>query len=535
MVTVLRGGALLKLNYWQWFALRFASSLLLSTTFVPDEHWQSAEVAHEYVYKYGYKTWEWTEQLRSFFYPSVFAAVMEALRWLQADTHTTIWVGMCAVQAGIAAIGDASFSYFVRSRFSSAISIPSLSFYVFNWLLNYSMPRTLFNSAECAFFLLSLRFWPLFNQKGRDTIMCGMAAALAFATRPTAAVLFLPLPLLTLIWRGVRKGGKDLFVAFISFTLTTVVTSIIDRYYYDEWTVPALNFFHFNFQSGGASLYGMHDVFWYVYNGVPTALTLATPFAVIGVVVIAVMRRGGGEGEKGEKTVLTIVLVTLAVLSAVKHKEVRFILPITPLLCIISAVGYNSVMETAKHRGVGVSYLRRFFTFFGVANIVLFLFFARAHKSGGLAVANFMAKTETYTSFLLALPCHTFPGMHRVHRQDILVTHLECTPEMREEDKREDMAFLLNFGDSVLSRPDLEECVFTYREYAVKASSVFTSLDYREVAAFPHTPFPDEGDGEGDVIVAVCKCKGDDCEREWVEQKRREEDEKTAYMQPADM
>lgn len=45
-------------------ALRTAFALLTRTTHVPDETWQSSEVAHGIAFGYGYKTWEWENGLR---------------------------------------------------------------------------------------------------------------------------------------------------------------------------------------------------------------------------------------------------------------------------------------------------------------------------------------------------------------------------------------------------------------------------------------------------------------------------------------
>ena len=52
--------------------LRMFSVIFTQTFFVPDEYWQSTEVAHRQVFGYGYLTWEWKAQIRSYFYPFIF-------------------------------------------------------------------------------------------------------------------------------------------------------------------------------------------------------------------------------------------------------------------------------------------------------------------------------------------------------------------------------------------------------------------------------------------------------------------------------
>ena len=96
-------------------AFRCVNALLLQTSFVPDEYWQSVEVAHNLVFElvstsnvrfvslyrtlnileliivvvfsYGYLTWEWLEGLRSYVYPLLFAAQYQILAWLHLDNR----------------------------------------------------------------------------------------------------------------------------------------------------------------------------------------------------------------------------------------------------------------------------------------------------------------------------------------------------------------------------------------------------------------------------------------------------------------
>jgi phosphatidylinositol glycan class B len=40
-------------------AFRLSNAFISRSFFQPDEYWQSLEVAHLWVFGYGYKTWEW--------------------------------------------------------------------------------------------------------------------------------------------------------------------------------------------------------------------------------------------------------------------------------------------------------------------------------------------------------------------------------------------------------------------------------------------------------------------------------------------
>lgn len=87
-------------------ALRICNCFLVQTSFVPDEYWQSLEVAHHMVFNYGYLTWEWTERLRGYTYPLIFASIYKILHLLGKDSvQLLIWIPRLA-QALLSAIAD---------------------------------------------------------------------------------------------------------------------------------------------------------------------------------------------------------------------------------------------------------------------------------------------------------------------------------------------------------------------------------------------------------------------------------------------
>ena len=67
-----------------WF-VRLVSPITVQTWFVPDEYWQSLEVAHQLVFDYGYLTWEWLEGIRSWVYPILIAIVYKNLEIFGVD------------------------------------------------------------------------------------------------------------------------------------------------------------------------------------------------------------------------------------------------------------------------------------------------------------------------------------------------------------------------------------------------------------------------------------------------------------------
>ena len=74
----------------KFLLLRLSSVFLVQTWFVPDEYWQSLEVAHRLSFGYGYLTWEWVEGLRSLIHPFFIAIVYKYLANLQVDNALTL-------------------------------------------------------------------------------------------------------------------------------------------------------------------------------------------------------------------------------------------------------------------------------------------------------------------------------------------------------------------------------------------------------------------------------------------------------------
>ena len=71
-------------------AFRIFNAFLLRTYQDPDEHWQSLEVAYEFVTGSGWLTWEWSHQLRGFAHPGMFAAVWTILEELNLSDEIMV-------------------------------------------------------------------------------------------------------------------------------------------------------------------------------------------------------------------------------------------------------------------------------------------------------------------------------------------------------------------------------------------------------------------------------------------------------------
>ena len=87
-------------------AVRILFAVATRTTHVPDETWQSAEIAHKIVFGYGYETWEWAQGLRTFLYPMLFVPPMYLLKLMGMDGTGALVVLPRITQGLISAVGD---------------------------------------------------------------------------------------------------------------------------------------------------------------------------------------------------------------------------------------------------------------------------------------------------------------------------------------------------------------------------------------------------------------------------------------------
>lgn len=68
-----------------FLSVRIIGAFFVQTYFVPDEYWQSVEVAHKIVFDYGFLTWEWALGIRSYIYPLIIAGFYKLLEIVGLD------------------------------------------------------------------------------------------------------------------------------------------------------------------------------------------------------------------------------------------------------------------------------------------------------------------------------------------------------------------------------------------------------------------------------------------------------------------
>ncbi|XP_061737657.1 GPI mannosyltransferase 3 isoform X2 [Nerophis ophidion] len=375
---------------------RIINCFLVQSSFVPDEYWQSLEVAHHMVFDYGHLTWEWKAGLRGFTYPFIFAFIYKLLYFINCDSvYLLIWLPR-VFQALLAAFADFKFFFLMRTLEGGQVAKWMAFCQLCSWFTWFCCTRTLSNSMETSITCMALSYFPLSASQKHSSKTYLTLVALAIIVRPTALIVWVPL----LIYHFWQEENKLRLIAhdYIPIGASTVVISIvIDCIFYGKWTFVQFNFLKFNVFHGVADFYGSHPWHWYFTQGFVVVMGPHLPFFLHGCCLA--FRR--------YKILLVTISWTIGVYSVLPHKEFRFIYPVLPF-CMI----------------------------FCVTNLLAALYTGLIHQRGALDVMSHLRtlchiseQPQPYILFLM--PCHSTPFHSHIHCP-LRMRFLECPPDLGE-------------------------------------------------------------------------------------------------------
>ena len=188
--------------------LRILSVFMTKTFFVPDEYWQSTEVAHRQVFGYGYLTWEWRKQIRSYFYPFIFELYFQILKLFAIDFYlpTLVRYGPHVIQAVLTSLNDVCV-YKLSLKITNSVETARYSYFLYlsSWFVFYIGSRTLSNVSEMCFSTIGLSFFSF----SMNTDVKSLALAIFFGgigciIRPTCFLIWVPLILCSLFKKDIH-------------------------------------------------------------------------------------------------------------------------------------------------------------------------------------------------------------------------------------------------------------------------------------------------------------------------------------------
>nr|XP_031833263.1 GPI mannosyltransferase 3 [Nomia melanderi] len=392
---------------------RLSSVFLVQTAHVPDEYWQSLEVAHHLTFGYGYLTWEWIVHIRNYIYPFFISIIFQILALVRLDYVTVLTTVPRIVQAGISAYGEFKFYEWTKNKWT-------LYSLCMNWYWYYCASRTLINTLETAFTMIALSMFPWRDSNIRNMNFLWIVGFLCMM-RPTATIIWLPLCIYHLCTSSEKK--LILISQYITICIVCFISStLLDSFCYNSLVISPWEFFRVNILYKIGDFYGTHHLMWYIFCGLPILLGL---YYIIFLLCIWKITKCYTCFHR-QSIMLLVICWTIFVYSLLSHKEFRFLLPLLPMLifiCTSCTIRINvKFTKTVK---------KIFIVLLIATNIVPGFYFSMIHQRGSLDVMNTLRKeiTDTHNemNILFLTPCHATPLYSHLH-VNVPIKILTCEP-----------------------------------------------------------------------------------------------------------
>ncbi|XP_011173364.1 GPI mannosyltransferase 3 [Solenopsis invicta] len=482
-----RFGLLLFLVLWRLFNV-----FLVRTVHVPDEYWQSLEVAHRLAFGYGYLTWEWITMIRSYMYPFLISILYRALAVLSLDSVPLLTTLPRIFQAILAAYADYTFYNWTKNQWMMIALC-------MNWFWYYCATRTLINSVETACTIIALSMFPWKESRVQSVRFLWIVGFLCMA-RPTAAIMWLPLCLYHIKMSSEKKKllGQYVLIGSVCFTISV----LIDSYCYGTYVITPWKFFQINVFENVGITYGTKHALWYIYAALPVLLGVYIfPFLLSCFLIF----KGPRFFFREESIMLVVIGWTLSIYSLLPHKEFRFILPLLPLLIHISFACLNLLNFI-----ISSTMRRSLIAIFICSNVLPGVFFSTSHQGGTLPIMEILRDdiTRTNTSLtntLILTPCHSMPLYSHLH-VNTSIRFLTCEPNLNNTEDYVDEADQFFANATVwLNNNYINNEKVTLPTYVIVFDNIVSEISkflrsYELIAEVHHTYFPEWNYGENILL-----------------------------------
>lgn len=411
--------------YKLWFILLFFRCMDLAwvqSSYVPDEYWQSLEVAHNKVFGYGYLTWEWIEGIRSYLYVALISSLYYILKSFGLDTPDAIVTGPRILQGVISSISDVYFIRWVHEKRNGRFYWAMLT-WLTCYFISYCSTRTLINTFEMNLTTIALYYYP-WTPKSKNFVFVCLITLVCFA-RPTAAIVWMPLILINIF--SMKKSLNYFLTSYLPVLIFVSALCIsLDSWMHGTIIFTPWNFFKLNVIKDIGAYYGTHSSLWYFYAGVPAVLGIHTITFYYGFFKKLSTKLSMIKNDVEAQMCITIIW-TLTVYSLLPHKEFRFLMPLLPMMLYISSGVFSNWSVKANSLLiylVGVVLIS--------ANTCSILYLGQFHQTGQLETMSYLreaVKNETNPKIVFLAPCHSFPGYSHLHA-NISTRYLTCEPNL---------------------------------------------------------------------------------------------------------
>jgi hypothetical protein len=303
-------------------------------TFWPDEIFQSLEPGHRLAFGYGMMPWEFREGARSWLFPALFGAYWKVLSLFGVSRSETLVPLAKCLMVAIALAGIVLCMRLAEKLAGEGAATLAGALVAF-------FPVQLVYGARCMTEMISgpciVLAVLLMSEPGkRRNLAAGGVAALTIFFRYQNGVLAVGL----LLWLLAQRRFADAKPYAIGATAIGLAGGLLDWF---TWGAPFKAFWvyvKFNIFQGRASGFGTAPFEYYAHY----LWTSTGP-------LMALLLLGWAVAAWRERGLTAVCLAYFLVHSFVPHKELRFIMPIVPLMLTLSAIGLARMLATIRSDG----------------------------------------------------------------------------------------------------------------------------------------------------------------------------------------
>lgn len=461
--------------------IRLCHLYIVRSWYVPDEYWQSLEIAHYITFGFGYRTWEWIVGIRSYLSISWIIIVYKTLQFFSMDTLQFLIWSPRFLQTLFSTLSD---YYFIRwmQKYSKCSNIfwPAVC-YMSCPFLAYCSTRTLVNTLETNLTTIALYYYP-WSLRNKDVKFVWIVALVCIA-RPTAIIVWLPLIIFDFFAHKrftVIHLTRYIFIGLMSLTFSI----ILDSYLHGSFVVTHWNFLYYNIIKKVNAHYSIEHWYWYFISGLPPVLG---PIFLIFVYTSIKKLRYINRIDTDTKLMIT-VLWTLFVLSMISHKEQRFLLPLIPMIFFITSQQISLVCNS----------FRKSACFTVVLNAIALIYLGRFHQIGSTSVMSHLATLPQNSTLLFLMPCHSTPLYSHLHH-NINTRILTCEPNLHNTLNYTDegdvffenpVQWLKDSYASTKNGKQLPTHIVMFDVLSKQIQAFLTEGNYKNILSIFHTHFP---------------------------------------------
>ncbi|OII77774.1 plasmid maintenance protein [Cryptosporidium andersoni] len=504
----------------QWFyftlvSFRIINSLLIKTTFNPDEYWQSLEVAYQIVFGYGFLTWEWDHciALRSIIYPLLFALIYKIFNIINiSNTIFIIYIPRLfqAFFAFLTDIGTAKFTFLLTSKLKIKIfEIPStiynmdliaLSLSIFSWFNFFCLCRTYSQTLECclniwSMYFLLLSILPEKNLNiNKNEFFTLILSSISVLIRHSSVIfwflIFFFYSIHIILKYSYCRFYYFLLKSFIIVSISIIIMISADWWFYGKFVLPMINFFNFNLLGNPGVFFG-NNSWHYYFLECPISLLLSyIPFFILGLYCILFNQNKKLKFISKFQAILLSIFLVIILLSFSSHKEYRFILPYFPFLIVTTTIGIYYCINRYFSKKYNYSYIKIIILIIIIFQLIPAIYFSLLHQRGGESVIKVILSLPNISnsSIFFISQCHMYPFYSYIYKP-IQMGFFDCSPINNAQNWNSRLWYsnnITSFLDSVFisnhfNQFNYSNCISPYIIPKLSKKNIYTGWFHNEI------------------------------------------------------